>query len=302
MKDESTVLKDQRNYGKDLNRPEERLGTEWVAHDDLEPNEWNPNEMDPETREGLRQSILDNGWTQPIVVTENEGERIIVDGEQRWTVAGHELVQEDDNLTPDGIPAGHVPVHEVDIDELRARISTIQHNRPRSFLNANEFEDILRFFADEDALDRDVIERMNISERRTERMVRDVTASEYIGGRRKEMNSPWKPVPRHELDADELNDSRSEAVAEASRRAEDESLTEEEREEAKQMAEGASRVGWVLRPEEYERLEGVCDTENMAASVMEMVHYIEQHGLEEEALPDWLYAQLQNEQADDEDD
>jgi len=57
------------------------LEIEWVPREQLQPNDYNPNVMTEEDRLLLRQSILEDGWTQPIITLENN---TIVDGEQRW--------------------------------------------------------------------------------------------------------------------------------------------------------------------------------------------------------------------------
>ena len=49
------------------------------------PNKYNPNRMTEHDRALLKQSILEDGWTQPIVVLPDN---TVVDGEQRWTVSG----------------------------------------------------------------------------------------------------------------------------------------------------------------------------------------------------------------------
>ena len=63
----------------------QQLTIEWKEHSSVGPNDYNPNEMDPPERSLLIRSILEDGWTQPIVV---QPDGTIVDGEQRWTVAG----------------------------------------------------------------------------------------------------------------------------------------------------------------------------------------------------------------------
>ena len=69
-----------------------QLQVEWVDRDSVKPNKYNPNKMTWHDRMLLRQSLLEDGWTQPIV-TLPDG--TIVDGEQRWTTAGVELTPQD---------------------------------------------------------------------------------------------------------------------------------------------------------------------------------------------------------------
>src|SRR5215468_1499388 len=70
----------------------EQLKIEWVPRSSVRPNKWNPNRMTEHDRALLRQSILEDGWTQPIV-TLPDG--TIVDGEQRWTTSGGSIQSSD---------------------------------------------------------------------------------------------------------------------------------------------------------------------------------------------------------------
>ena len=60
---------------------------EWVDRDKLRANDYNPNRVSKENLKLLKQSILTNGWTLPIVV---RPDYTIIDGFHRWTVAGEE--------------------------------------------------------------------------------------------------------------------------------------------------------------------------------------------------------------------
>src|SRR5690349_13809193 len=56
----------------------------WRNRDELKSNDYNPNRVAPPELELLIISILEDGWTQPIV-TLSDG--TIVDGFHRWTVS-----------------------------------------------------------------------------------------------------------------------------------------------------------------------------------------------------------------------
>ena len=94
---------------------------QWVNREKLKPNDYNPNKVSRENLELLKQSILTNGWTLPIVA---RPDFTIIDGFHRWTVAGEEPLH-----TKLG---GKVPVvivkHE---DEAEDMYGTITHNRAR---------------------------------------------------------------------------------------------------------------------------------------------------------------------------
>lgn len=94
---------------------------QWVARDELQPNDYNPNKVSEANLELLVQSILTNGWTLPIVV---RPDYTIIDGFHRWTVAGREPLYSK--------LGGKVPVvivsHE---DESEDILGTVTHNRAR---------------------------------------------------------------------------------------------------------------------------------------------------------------------------
>lgn len=60
---------------------------QWVERDKVKPNDYNPNKVSKQNLELLKQSILTNGWTLPIVI---RPDFTIIDGFHRWTVAGEE--------------------------------------------------------------------------------------------------------------------------------------------------------------------------------------------------------------------
>lgn len=140
--------------GVEFDTPDDYLPVDWVPRGDVEPNDWNPYYITDDRYPQLLASITDNGWTQPIVVREadedTDAEYQIVDGEQRWTVAGDDRVQSDDDLTPPDVPAGHVPIFNVSLDDVQARISTMQHNINVGRHNMMKLGDLLEELEEED--------------------------------------------------------------------------------------------------------------------------------------------------------
>ena len=97
---------------------------EWVERGDLSANAWNPNKQAPPEHRLLKVSILENGWTQPIVVRE-EGSRLeIVYGYHRWLVSADQKIAA---LTGGLVPIVRLPQCPPDL----ARMATIRHNRAR---------------------------------------------------------------------------------------------------------------------------------------------------------------------------
>jgi ParB-like chromosome segregation protein Spo0J len=101
---------------------------QWVPADDVVANDWNPNSVAPPEMKLLEHSILEDGYTQPIVTYISEGDqREVVDGFHRNRV-GKECAAVRKRVK------SYLPV--VTINEGRAdrgdRIAaTIRHNRAR---------------------------------------------------------------------------------------------------------------------------------------------------------------------------
>lgn len=93
----------------------------WIDRWDVKPNDYNPNVVSKQNLELLKQSILTNGWTLPIVV---RPDMTIIDGFHRWTVAGEEPLK---SMLDD-----KVPVVIVDHKDKAGNIyGTVTHNRAR---------------------------------------------------------------------------------------------------------------------------------------------------------------------------
>ena len=265
--------------------PSEYLPTEWLPRDELEPNDWNPNEMGDEERKRLFKSLMDNGWTQPIVL--KDGTTTIIDGEQRWSVSGDDAVVERDDLTPPDVPAGYVPVYSIDVDEGQARISTVQHNRARGNLDANRLKTYLKELDEMDVLE-SVHDRIGIDREESQLLLDEVTAAGVIGAGG-DFGEPWEPVDRTEKSEDEMEESRSAKVREAASKARDSSLDKEERAKAREIAQNSSRVNFVLTPDEHELVEEALGTEEQAESFLNLIHYFLDYELVDQIRPEVDY-------------
>lgn len=94
---------------------------QWVDRRIVKPNDYNPNKVSKQNLELLKQSILTNGWTLPIVV---RPDMTIIDGFHRWTVAGEEPLV--------SMLGGKVPVVTVKHKDKAGNIyGTVTHNRAR---------------------------------------------------------------------------------------------------------------------------------------------------------------------------
>jgi ParB-like chromosome segregation protein Spo0J len=91
--------------------------------DELKANNYNPNRVAPPELELLKISIIEDGWTQPIVLAAGEDE--IVDGYHRYLCCKTDIRVYRKT-------SGMVPTVEiVSKDEASQQMSTIRHNRAR---------------------------------------------------------------------------------------------------------------------------------------------------------------------------
>lgn len=94
---------------------------QWVSREIVKPNDYNPNKVSKQNLELLKQSILTNGWTLPIVV---RPDFTIIDGFHRWTISGEEPLL--------SMLDGKVPVVIVEHKDKSGDIyGTVTHNRAR---------------------------------------------------------------------------------------------------------------------------------------------------------------------------
>lgn len=94
---------------------------QWVDREEIKPNSYNPNRVSKQNLELLKQSILTNGWTLPIVV---RPDFTIIDGFHRWTIAGEDPLH--------SMLEGKVPVVIVEHKDKAGNIyGTVTHNRAR---------------------------------------------------------------------------------------------------------------------------------------------------------------------------
>lgn len=89
-----------------------------IPHGDIEPDPENPNQMDGETLEALKDDIRRRGFVQPILVRPVEDGYRLIDGEHRWRVLGE-------------LGAETVPCVVEEAGESDARLRMLTMNRLR---------------------------------------------------------------------------------------------------------------------------------------------------------------------------
>ncbi|MBC8724562.1 ParB-like nuclease domain-containing protein [Paraburkholderia sp. 31.1] len=95
----------------------------WVHRDCVRANDYNPNRVAPPELELLVLSILEDGFTQPLVVLRDGSGYLLIDGFHRWLVSDDARIRER--------YGGFVPAAEIEADPVHRMMSTIRHNRAR---------------------------------------------------------------------------------------------------------------------------------------------------------------------------
>lgn len=113
------------------------------ALEDVKPNTWNPNEMTKFEREALRVGLLSDGWlaSQSLLIwgTDEKGRRrdVIIDGEQRWTVARDCAFKQGPMVFLDGITESAAKALTVKMDSKRG---TLNPDRLGALIREIQFE------------------------------------------------------------------------------------------------------------------------------------------------------------------
>lgn len=133
------------------------LDVKRVPLDKVKSNEYNPNSVASEEMRLLHLSIKEDGYTQPIVVIEDEENDcfVIVDGFHRYAVMRHY----DDIREPrDGL----LPVVVIDKDVNDRMASTIRHNRARGKHSVDGMADVVFRMLDNGWSEEDICDQLGM--------------------------------------------------------------------------------------------------------------------------------------------
>ena len=134
---------------------------EWVDREKLTPNNYNPNKVAPSELKLLKVSIIEDGWTQPIVINPDY---TIVDGFHRWTVSGHKEIF--------ALTGGKVPVVMVHPkDKSQQQMATIRHNRARGTHGVLEMSSIIIDMKEQGVSGKDMMKRLGMEKEEVVRLL-----------------------------------------------------------------------------------------------------------------------------------
>lgn len=155
----------------------------WVHRETLKANGYNPNRVAPPELKLLKTSILEDGWTQPIVINPDN---TIVDGFHRWTVSGHkEIYSLTDGLVPVVVlnPQNH----------SHQQMSTIRHNRARGEHHVLKMSDIVREMVEAGISTDDIIQRVGMEREEVIRLLYNAGVPKSAVFANAEFSQAWKP-------------------------------------------------------------------------------------------------------------
>lgn len=170
----------------DTDFPEEPVSSiVWRNRDELKPNDYNPNKVAPPELELLIISILEDGWTQPIVLLPDLH---IVDGFHRYTVSADKRLQEK--------YCGYVPTVIVNVDPVHKKMSTIRHNRARGTHGILPMSDIVYGMLQEGLTKEEIQMRLGMEDEEVDRLVDRAGMPEQSGRDKSDFGASWKPTTK----------------------------------------------------------------------------------------------------------
>lgn len=155
----------------------------WINREELKPNNYNPNKVAPPELKLLKISILEDGWTQPIVINPD---MTIVDGFHRWTVSGHKEIY---SLTNGKVPTVMVNPK----DKSQQQMATIRHNRARGTHGVLEMSNIVSEMVKEGLSGNEIMERLMMEKEEVVRLLFKAGIPKSEVFKDKDFSSAWNP-------------------------------------------------------------------------------------------------------------
>jgi ParB-like chromosome segregation protein Spo0J len=162
----------------------------------LRANDYNPNHVAVPELKLLAQSIVEDGWTQPLVIRPADEEEDgtcyeIVDGFHRWTVSGR--FDEVRAMTD-----GQVPCVVVQPDPAHQRMSTIRHNRARGKHAVIKMADIVDTLLAEGVTEEELRTRLGMEGEEVSRLA---SRGKMIDrGSAEGFGESWRPADKEDTD------------------------------------------------------------------------------------------------------
>jgi ParB-like chromosome segregation protein Spo0J len=155
----------------------------WRFREELVPNNYNPNKVAPPELKLLKISIIEDGWTQPIVINPD---MTIVDGFHRWTVSGHKEIYE--------LTGGYVPTVMVQPkDPQQQQMATIRHNRARGTHGVLEMSNIITDMVNSGLSGEEIMKRLGMEKEEVVRLLFRAGIPKSDVFKEKDFSAAWSP-------------------------------------------------------------------------------------------------------------
>lgn len=180
----------------------------WVKSDLVEANDYNPNSVAPPEMELLKISIVSDGFTQPIVSSEEGGKFVVIDGFHRNRVS-KECEEVSSKLH------GYAPIVQIrsSQDGRSDRIaSTIRHNRARGKHKVEAMSDIVVELKRRNWSDNRIAKELGMDQDEILRLCQITGLSEVFA--QEEFSQAWDAAIFTEDDIERLTEDDVEALSE----------------------------------------------------------------------------------------
>lgn len=159
----------------------------WIKNTTVHANDYNPNSVAPPEMELLRLSIDADGYTQPIVTMEHDGQREVIDGFHRHRV-GKEYADIQSRVH------GYLPVVQIratQTDKANRMASTVRHNRARGKHKVEAMSDMVIELKRRNWSDERICKELGMDKDEVLRLCQISGLSEIFSGQ--EFSKAWEP-------------------------------------------------------------------------------------------------------------
>jgi ParB-like chromosome segregation protein Spo0J len=158
---------------------------EWVDPESLTANTYNPNRVPPREMALLKKSLMEDGWTQPIVAGHDD---VIVDGFHRWSLGRYDADVR-------ALSGGRVPVVRLASgNPADRRMATIRHNRARGSHYVKQMAVLVNELTTAGVSESEIGDRLGMEPTEVERLVQYGSSRERNSA--EALSNGWEPGRR----------------------------------------------------------------------------------------------------------
>lgn len=165
----------------------------WLPAQELHSNWWNPNVVFEPELKLLEESILEQGWTQAILINTSS---MIIDGFHRWqlSITSRKLQSR---------YAEEVPCAILDLDDREAMMLTVRMNRAKGTHSATRMSDLVKkLVEDYGVTTKEMMLKMGMTKSEVE-LLQDGSLLKHKNLDTYRFSKAWIPVETKHLSAEE---------------------------------------------------------------------------------------------------